>query len=309
MSPLLIATLSAVFVAAALLSGGATYVVLERTIPARRRLHHALAGGGETVAAAAGGSAVALRPNRTVERLAAFIPKAPADMNRLRRRLVSAGHHSLAAAVVFSVAECVLPLLLAVPAFMLIDWPIGLFAGVLAGSSGFLLPGVALARMIERRRAVISNGLPDVLDLFIVCLEAGCSLDQAIVKASDELALAYPPLADELRMIVTETRAGKPRIEAFRNFSARTKNADVRALVAMLVQADRFGVSVSQALRTFADVARTKRRQRAEERAAKVGVKLVFPLVLFLFPALYVVTLGPAIIQIARVFFGQVLVR
>jgi tight adherence protein C len=107
-------------------------------------------------------------------------------------------------------------------------------------------------------------------------------------------------------MITTETRAGKPRIEAFKNFEARTHNDDVRALVAMLVQTDRFGTSVSQALRTFAEVARTKRRQRAEERAAKVGVKLVFPLVLFLFPALYAVTLGAAVVQIVNVFFRQV---
>ena len=120
--------------------------------------------------------------------------------------------------------------------------------------------------MIERRRKTISNGLPDVLDLLIVCLEAGCALDQAIVKATDELYLVYPALGDELKMLTTETRAGKPRIEAFKNLEARTKNDDIRALVAMLVQTDRFGTSVSQALRTFAPKwQRTKRRQRAEE--------------------------------------------
>ena len=107
-------------------------------------------------------------------------------------------------------------------------------------------------------------------------------------------------------MLSSETRAGKPRIEAFKNLEARTKNDDVRALVAMLVQTDRFGTSVSQALRTFAEVARTRRRQRAEERAAKVAVKMVFPLVLCLFPALYVVTLGPAVVQIVNIFFGQI---
>jgi tight adherence protein C len=155
----------------------------------------------------------------------------------------------------------------------------------------------------------ITNGLPDVLDLLIVCLEAGSALDQAIVKATEELYLAYPALGEELKMLTAETRAGKPRMEAFRNFEARTKNDDVRSLVAMLVQTDRFGTSVSQALRTFAEVARTKRRQRAEERAAKIGVKMVFPLVLFLFPALYVVTLGVAVIQIVNVFFGQVVGR
>ncbi len=115
-----------------------------------------------------------------------------------------------------------------------------------------------------------------------------------------------PELAAELKLITTEVRAGKPRIEAFKNFAARTRVDDVRALVAMLVQTDRFGTSIAQALRTHAEVSRTKRRQRAEEKAAKVGVKLVFPLVFFLFPAFYVVTLGPAVIQFVRVFFGQV---
>ena len=119
-------------------------------------------------------------------------------------------------------------------------------------------------------------------------------MDQAILKVSEELELAYPPLAEELKMIITETRAGKPRLEAFKNFADRTGVDDVRALVAMLVQTDRFGTSVSQALRTHAETARTKRRQRAEEKAAKIGVKLVFPLVFLLFPAFFTVTLGPA---------------
>jgi tight adherence protein C len=140
----------------------------------------------------------------------------------------------------------------------------------------------------------------------IVCVEAGCGLDQAILKTSEELDVSHPELAAELKLITTEVRAGKPRIEAFKNFASRTRVDDVRSLVAMLVQTDRFGTSIAQALRTHAEVSRTKRRQRAEEKAAKVGVKLVFPLVFFLFPAFYVVTLGPAVIQFVRVFFGQV---
>jgi tight adherence protein C len=174
---------------------------------------------------------------------------------------------------------------------------------------GLQIPSVILSRKIAARQKSITNGLPDALDLFIVCLEAGSSLDQAILKASDELALSHPPLAEELKMLITETRAGKPRLEAFRNFASRTGVDDVRALVSMLVQTDRFGTSVSQALRTHAEVARTKRRQRAEERAAKIGVKLVFPLVFLLFPAFYVVTLGPAVVQFVRVFFGQIVNR
>jgi tight adherence protein C len=172
---------------------------------------------------------------------------------------------------------------------------------------GWLLPSFILERLIGKRQKVIQNGLPDALDLLIVCLESGSGMDQAILKVSEELGLAYPPLAEELRMIITETRAGKPRLEAFRNFASRTGVDDVRALVAMLVQTDRFGTSVSQALRTHAETSRTKRRQRAEERAAKIGVKLVFPLVFALFPAFFVVTLGPAVIKFIRIMFGQIL--
>jgi tight adherence protein C len=117
------------------------------------------------------------------------------------------------------------------------------------------------------------------------------------VKTSDELDISHPALAEELRLITTEMRAGKPRLEAFKNFASRTKVDEVRSLVAMLIQTDRFGTSVAQALRTHAEVSRTKRRQSAEERAAKIGVKLVFPLVFCLFPALYVAILGPAIVQ------------
>jgi tight adherence protein C len=171
-----------------------------------------------------------------------------------------------------------------------------------AGAIGYLLPGLVLGRLTERRKREIREGLPDALDLFIVCVEAGCGLDQAIVKASDELGLTYPALTYELRLITTEIRAGKTRMEAFKNFAARTQVDDVQSLVTLLVQTDKFGTSIAQALRTHAETSRTKRRQSAEERAGKIGVKLVFPLVLFLFPALYIVILGPAVISFIRVF-------
>jgi tight adherence protein C len=178
---------------------------------------------------------------------------------------------------------------------------------VLLAMIGYLLPGLVVDRLVSRRQQLIQNGLPDALDLMIVCLESGSSMDQAIIKVSEELSLAYPALAEELRLVVTETRAGKPRLEAFRNLAARTGVEDVRSLVAMLVQTDRFGTSVAQALRTHAETSRVKRRQRAEERAAKIGVKLVFPLVFCLFPAFFVVTLGPAVVKFVRVMFGEIL--
>ncbi len=176
----------------------------------------------------------------------------------------------------------------------------------LAVLAGFVGPNLWLDRQIRRRQKAIRNGLPDALDLLIVSLEAGSSLDHAIMKAGEELTGPHPALADELRLVTTEIRAGKPRLEALKNFADRTKVADVRALVAMLIQTDRFGTSVAQGLRTHAETSRTKRRQIAEERAAKVGVKLVFPLVFFIFPALYVVVLGPAVIRFVRVFIEQV---
>ena len=169
---------------------------------------------------------------------------------------------------------------------------------VVRGCGGLSPAGNASRRGRSSSASVRSvKGFPDALDLFIVCVEAGSGLDQAIVKASDELGITYPALAYELRLITTEIRAGKPRVEAFRNFAARTKVDDVQSLVTLLVQTDKFGTSLAQALRTHADTSRTKRRQNAEERAGKLGVKLVFPLVLFLFPALYIVILGPAVIS------------
>jgi tight adherence protein C len=207
------------------------------------------------------------------------------------------------AATYFSAAKVIRPVAVAVPLFLVWAfgdaWPLALCVGAIA----YLLPNFWLARQARRRAKAITNGLPDVLDLMIVCVEAGSALDQSVVKASDELELAHPALTQELRFITTEIRAGKPRMEAFQNFAARTKVEDVRTLVTMLIQTDRFGTSVSQALRVHGETSRTKRRQRAEERAAKIGVKLVFPLVLCVFPAVYTVCIGPAAIAIYRAFF------
>jgi tight adherence protein C len=200
-------------------------------------------------------------------------------------------------------AELALPLLFAGAALSLMRGTSAWMAAATMAAVGYLVPSFALGRLITKRKQRIENGLPDALDLIIVCVEAGCSLDQGILKTTEELEMAHPDLASEMRTITTEIRAGKPRIEAFKNFAARTKVDDVRALVAMLVQTDRFGTSIAQALRTHAVTSRQKRRQRAEERAAKVGVKLVFPLVFFLFPAFYVVTLGPAVILFLRSSF------
>jgi len=205
--------------------------------------------------------------------------------------------------VLYSVAELTLPFLFGGPALLWMVGPVAWIVAIIAGLIGYMVPGLILARLIHNQKRRIENGLPDALDLMIVCIEAGCGLDQAIQKTSVELEISHPALAAELRLITTEVRAGKNRMEAFKNFAARTKVDDVRALVAMLVQTDRFGTSVAQALRTHAETSRTKRRQRAEEKAAKIGVKLVFPLVLCLMPALYVVCLGPVIVRMYNALF------
>ena len=295
-------TIVAIFLFIGLLSTVGVSAALSSVSPERRRLRQlATAGGGAELTLGVGGGALVDTVDPRLKRLP-LAPKSPKDMNRLRRQLARAGYDSPQAMFIYVVAMLVTPVVLVVLSFTIIGVRSGWVVALFAAAIGYLLPGIVLSRKTELRKKQIENGLPDALDLIIVCVEAGCSLDQAIVKASDELDITYPALTHELRLITTEIRAGKPRLEAFKNFSARTNVDDVRSLVALLVQTDKFGTSIAQALRTHAETSRTKRRQRAEERAAKVGVKLVFPLVFFLFPALYVVILGPAVIQFVRVF-------
>jgi tight adherence protein C len=245
-------------------------------------------------------------PDPALARLTRLVPKSPKDMGQLQRRLTRAGYPQLRAAVYFSIAEIVIPFVLVVIAFLALGLTNGWLPALFLGFVGYFTPSLWLGRKTALRQKKIRNGLPDALDLLTVCVEAGSGLDQALAKASEELQLAHPALAEELRTIIVEIRAGKPRMEAFHNFAKRTGVEDVRTLVSMLTQTDRFGTSVADALRVQADTSRTKRRQAAEERAGKVGVKLVFPLALCLFPALYTVCFGPVVVAIYRAFFeGQ----
>ena len=197
-------------------------------------------------------------------------------MNRVQRMMASAGYHGEWPAIIFVVVQFALPCRVRV---RMEDVRRRLADDLLGtGRAPGLLPAQPLAgQKIEQRRTEIRNGLPDAIDLLIVCIEAGSGIDQALSRVGEELKIVYPALAKEIELIATEMRAGKPRMEAFKNFAERTKVDDVRSLVAMLVQTDRFGTSLGQALRTHADTSRTKRRQRAEEKAAKLGVKLLFP--------------------------------
>lgn len=298
--------LVAAFLSVALLSASALSMVFGWTTSERRNLRKLSSGRVDPGAPA--GLRLTDVPSMLEKRLRQLVPKSPKDMSRLGRSLATAGYHSTMAAALFGGAELLLPVIfgLAVAGLRGVSrggWVFVLFAAAF----GYILPGLWLSWKTAIRQKEIRNGLPDLLDLLVVCIEAGSSIDQALVKSSDELEISYPALAYEIRLVLAETRAGKPRVEAFKNFASRTKVDDVRALAAMLIQTDRFGTSVAQALRTHAESSRIKRRQRAEEKAGKIGVKLVFPLVFCLFPALWVVILGPAIIEYLRVFRGQIL--
>ena len=295
----LLVTLVAGFLCVALVTGYGASAVLAGIAPERRRLRQLTLAGPAHLADSSLGLVDTIDPR--LKRLPG-VPRSPKEMGRLRRRLARAGYNRPGAVFVFALANLVTPAVFAVATLALAGVRQGWIFALLAAAIGYLLPGILLARKTELRKRDIRNGLPDALDLLIVCVEAGCGLDQAVIKAAEELGITYPELAYELRLVTTEIRAGKARIEAFKNFAARTKVDEVQSLVSLLVQTDKFGTSVAQALRTHADTSRTKRRQEAEERAAKVGVKLVFPLVLLLFPPLYIVLLGPVVITFIRAF-------
>jgi tight adherence protein C len=165
---------------------------------------------------------------------------------------------------------------------------------------GYLFPDMFLTWRVNARQAKIRRGLPDGLDLLVICVESGLGLDQAMMKVAQELRITHPELSEELQLVNLEMRIGKTRIEALRELARRTGIDDIKSLVAMLVQTDRFGTSVAQSLRVFSDDLRIKRRQRAEEMSAKTTVKMVPPLIFFIFPALMVVILGPAVITLLK---------
>ncbi|WP_254845414.1 type II secretion system F family protein [Desulfovibrio sp. DV] len=172
-------------------------------------------------------------------------------------------------------------------------------------AAGFYLPGVVLGFRVKARQKAITHSLPDALDMLVVCVEAGMGLDQAIYRVCQELSQKDPILSSELRLLTLELRAGKSRREALRNLSSRVGLEDLGSLVAMLIQTDMFGTSIAQTLRVYADSMRTKRFQMAEELAAKLPVKLLLPLMLFIFPTLLIVILGPAGIRIAQMLSGM----
>ena len=237
----------------------------------------------------------------TLKKLGNAVPKSPSEMSKLQLRMVHAGYRRNDAIILFLGvrAGCALAVfaLLAAPFLFRTSLPVAL----LGAGLGYVLPGIGLARLAKRRQHRVRLATPDALDLLVVSVEAGLGLDQAIQRVSDELASVHPPLSEDLRLINLEMRAGKPRAEALHNLASRTGVDDLISLVAILVQTDKFGTSVAQALRVYSDVLRTKRRQRAEEAAAKTAVKMVFPLVICIFPAIWIVTIGPAALKFIEI--------
>jgi len=239
------------------------------------------------------------RIEQALDPLSKAIPLSAGEVSRARKWLIQAGYREDRHLTIYvgSRLACALFGFAMVVASSGFDSPVLL---VSVTAFGFFVPRFVLKRIIRNRQLRIKLGLPDALDLTVICVEAGLALDQALMRVGQDLRHAHRELSDELQMVNLEMRAGKPRAEALRNLVERTGVDDIRSLVGTLIQTDRFGTSVAQALRVHSDSLRTERRQRAEEAAAKTTIKMVLPLVLFVLPSIIFVTLGPAVIQLVR---------
>ncbi len=225
------------------------------------------------------------------------------DASEVRLFLMHAGFTGPAAVPVYLGGRFFLGVSLAVVILAtvpLAGYPVlgAVFAAIWGFLFGWMVPLFVVGGRAKRRQHEMVKALPDALDLLVVCVEAGLGLNQALVRVAQEVTNVSPVLGQQIVLTNLEIRAGTPRDEALRNFGERTGVEDIRSFVAMLIQTDRFGTSIAQALRTHAEVLRTKRRQRAEEASAKTAIKMLFPLVFFIFPAMFVVILGPAVIQV-----------
>jgi tight adherence protein C len=238
-----------------------------------------------------------------VKRFENLMPKSENEVSVVKKRLMLAGYRNENAIKIFYGSKVLLPLFLALIAMVTGLANLGpFFVYLVALGGGFLAPDFWLGKQIAKRQKKLTRGLPDVLDLLVICMEAGLSLDQATSRCAEELQDSQPEICDELGLVVLEQRAGRARSEAWKNMADRTGVDSLRNLVSMLVQTEQFGTSIAKMLRVHSDTLRVQRVQLVEEMAGKTSVKLVFPLVLFIFPALFLVTLGPAAIVMAESF-------
>ncbi len=240
-----------------------------------------------------------------IKRLGNFIPQSPKDVTVMQRRLIRAGIRNENALKILYGAKAVCGVLLPLVMALLVSTSSAetsnKVAGILAaGAVGFFGPNEYVRRMAAKRQKEISRGLANALDLLVVCVESGLGLDQAILQVSKELEHAHPEISEEFGFVNLELKAGKRRVDALRNLAERTGVDDLKKLVAVLIQADRFGTGVAQSLRAHSDFMRVQARQVAEEKAAKLGVKLIFPIFFCILPSLFVVTVGPVAVKIMR---------
>ena len=241
------------------------------------------------------------RVRDTLASLGKLVPGASDETPRTQLLMLRAGYRSSEALLAMRGFKLLTPIAFVgfVFATGLYRWNIYMIP-LVAATLGYLFPDMFLTWRVTARQHRLRRGLPDGLDLLVICVESGLGLDQALMKVAQELRITHHELSEELQLVNLEMRIGKTRIDALRELARRTGLEDIKSLVAMLVQTDRFGTSVAQSLRVFSDDLRIKRRQRAEEMSAKTTVKMVPPLVFFIFPALMVVILGPAVITLLR---------
>jgi tight adherence protein C len=240
-----------------------------------------------------------------IKRLGNFIPQSPKDVTVMQRRLIRAGIRKENALKILYGAKFVcgvsFPLLMgAAISTSSTDTSNKIFGVLGAAAAGFFLPNEYVRRMAAKRQKQVARGLANALDLLVVCVESGLGLDQAILQVSKELEHAHPEISEEFGFVNLELKAGKRRVDALRNLAERSGVDDLKKLVAVLIQADRFGTGVAQSLRAHSDFMRVQARQVAEEKAAKLGVKLIFPIFFCILPSLFVVTVGPVAVKIVR---------
>ncbi len=306
--------LGLVFVAAFGAALGLMLVCSPNRLRARLERLERLGGAGAAGSGAASGAAQAgggwsarlSEWARPVSRLA--LPREGWENSALRVRFMNAGWRGTAAPTLYFAAKTVLALALPLAALVAtVGTPLASDGALLAMlliaicAVGYYLPNAVLARRIVQRKRAVFEEFPDAIDLLTVCVEAGLGLDAALMRVAGELSLRCPVLANELELMLLEMRSGFSKEKALSNLALRTGVDDVERFAAMLVQADRFGTSLGESLRVLSDMLRTKRRMLAEEQAAKIALKLLFPLIFLIFPSLLVVLLGPAFIQIVRV--------
>jgi tight adherence protein C len=293
MSPLILTIVIFVTVVLVVFAFGAAVVTPSSLLGARLR---ALGGQQPTAEAK---PALRERIEQAIDPLSRAIPLSPADVSRTRAWLIQAGFRD-AMHVNYYFGARMLGVGLGLAGVALFSGFDNPFLLIGMAGLGFFLPRFILKRRIRDRQQRIRLALPDALDLTVICVEAGLALDQALMRVGQDLHHAHPDLSDEFHLVNLEMRAGKPRAEALRNLVDRTGVDDIRSLVGTLIQTDRFGTSVAQALRVHSDSLRTERRQRAEEQAAKTTIKMVPPLVIFVLPSIIFVTIGPAVISLIR---------